>query len=81
MSSPLTTQKYPFIKVAKVVKRVALRQWLGLTIILLLLAGWLGYQNGLVQLDRPLYDQFMRLDTRPARDDIIIVAIDDYSIA
>lgn len=63
------------------VKRVALRQWLALTITLLLFTATLGYQNGLVQLDLPLYDQFMRINTRPARDDIIIVAIDDYSIS
>ena len=43
------------------VKRVALRQWLALTIALLSLTAALGYQNGLMQLDLPLYDQFMRL--------------------
>ncbi|MQR02228.1 CHASE2 domain-containing protein [Glaciimonas soli] len=74
----MTSPKRPFIKIAK---RVALRQWLILTAILLLLAGCLGYQNGLAQLDQPLYDQFMRLDQRPARNDIIIVGIDDYSIS
>ena len=63
------------------VKRVALRQWLALTIALLSLTAALGYQNGLMQLDLPLYDQFMRLNSRPARDDIIIVGIDDYSIS
>lgn len=63
------------------VKRVALRQWLALTIALLSLTAALGYQNGLMQLDLPLYDQFMRFNSRPARDDIIIVGIDDYSIS
>lgn len=63
------------------VRRVALRQWLTLTLVLLALTAALGYQNGLVQLDQPLYDLFMRLNSRPARDDIIIVGIDDYSIS
>ena len=44
------------------VKRVALRQWLALTIALLSLTAALGYQNGLMQLDLPLYDQFMRFN-------------------
>src|SRR5579864_7695348 len=63
------------------VRRVALRQWLTLTLLLLSLTAALGYQNGLVQLDQPLYDLFMRVNSRPARDDIIIVGIDDYSIS
>ena len=71
----------PGIPFATIVRRVALRQWLALTLVLVVITAALGYQNGLPQLDRPLYDQFMRLHWRPANDDIIIVAIDDYSIS
>ncbi|PUA16361.1 CHASE2 domain-containing protein [Glaciimonas sp. PCH181] len=74
----MAEQGKPF---ASIVHRVALRQWLALTLVLVVITAALGYQNGLPQLDRPLYDQFMRLNWRPANDDIIIVAIDDYSIS
>ncbi len=67
-------------QVIPLIKRVAFRQWMAITILMLIVAGSMGYVNGLGRLDRTLYDQFMRADSRPARDDIIIVAIDDYSI-
>ena len=63
------------------IKRGALRQWLTITLLILLATGGMGYLNGLGRLDLTLYDQLMRANARPARDDIIIVAIDDYSIA
>ncbi|MFC5476467.1 CHASE2 domain-containing protein [Paraherbaspirillum soli] len=69
------------IPVTTLIKRIALRQWLAITLLMLLAAGGMGYLNGLGRLDRTLYDQFMRANSRPARDDIIIVAIDDYSIS
>ncbi len=37
--------------------------------------------NVMGRLDLSLYDSFMQADSRPARDDIIIVGIDDYSLA
>jgi CHASE2 domain-containing sensor protein/signal transduction histidine kinase len=61
-------------------RRVAMREWLVLLCALLALASALGYQNGLGRLDQALYDNFVSASGRPARDDIIIVAIDDYSL-
>lgn len=62
-------------------RHIALREWLALTLLMLALAAGLGYLNGLGRLDQTLYDQFAQGNTRAARDDIIIVAIDDYSLA
>ena len=62
-------------------RRLALREWLALFAGMLLLAGGLGWQNGLGRLDQTLYDKFVAAHGRPARDDIIIVAIDDFSLA
>jgi CHASE2 domain-containing sensor protein/signal transduction histidine kinase len=63
------------------VRRLAVREWLSILVIMVLLAGSLGWQNGLGRLDQTLYDQFLSQRGRPARDDILIVAIDDYSLA
>ena len=64
------------------VRRLALREWLMLFIGLLTFAIALGWQNGLGRLDQSLYDLFLSIDNdKPAREDIIIVAIDDYSLA
>lgn len=62
-------------------RRVALREWLTILAAMLLLSLALGWQNGLGRLDQTLYDQFISASGRPARDDIIIIAIDDYSLA
>lgn len=62
-------------------RHIALREWLVLTCILLVVAATLGYQNGLGRLDQTFYDRLVQTHTRPARGDIIIVAIDDYSLA
>ncbi|NDP59043.1 MAG: CHASE2 domain-containing protein, partial [Oxalobacteraceae bacterium] len=59
----------------------ALREWIALLLVMLLLAAGLGWQNGLGRIDLTLYDQLITASARPARDDIIIVAIDDYSLA
>ncbi|MDP9107726.1 MAG: CHASE2 domain-containing protein [Pseudomonadota bacterium] len=59
----------------------ALREWAGILLGMLVLAAGLGWQNGLGRLDQTLYDNLVSLSSRPARDDIIIVAIDDYSLA
>lgn len=63
------------------VRRLAVREWLSILVVMVLLAGGLGWQNGLGRLDQTLYDQFLSQSGRPARDDILIVAIDDYSLA
>jgi len=62
-------------------RHIALREWLLLCLILLSLAATLGYQNGLGRLDQTLYDRLVQTHTRPARNDIVIVSIDDYSLA
>jgi CHASE2 domain-containing sensor protein/signal transduction histidine kinase len=66
---------------ASLTRRVVLREWITILVVMLALAVLLGAQNGLGRLDQTLYDQFVGANTRPARDDIIIVAIDDYSLA
>ncbi|RJG02278.1 CHASE2 domain-containing protein [Noviherbaspirillum sedimenti] len=63
------------------VRRLAVREWLSILAAMVLLAGGLGWQNGLGRLDQTLYDQFISQSGRPARDDILIVSIDDYSLA
>ena len=63
------------------VRRLTLREWFALFVSLLALAAVLGWQNGLGRLDQSLYDLFLTSNTQPPRDDIIIVAIDDYSLA
>ena len=65
---------------SSLLRRVALREWLTIVAAMLGLALGLGWQNGLGRLDQTLYDQFLSAQGRPARADIIIVAIDDYSL-
>ena len=61
-------------------QRIALREWLLLSaLILALTAGLAGWRLA-DRVDQVFYDRLMQLSTRDARDDIIIVAIDDYSI-
>ncbi len=60
---------------------VALREWLVLLMAMLLLATSLGWQNGLGRIDQTIYDHLVTASGRPARDDIIIVAVDDASLA
>ncbi|AZP12723.1 CHASE2 domain-containing protein [Undibacterium parvum] len=62
-------------------RRLALREWAFISVALLLLIAGLQWSKTLGTLDQSLYDRFMRLNPHPARDDIIIVAIDDYSLA
>ena len=59
---------------------MAVRDWLALVVGLMLLALTLGWQNGLGRLDQTLYDKFLSATTPPHRDDIIIIAIDDFSL-
>lgn len=65
----------------KVRRQIALRDWLILSGFLLLLASLLIFFQVLKPVDQTLYDQLLQTQSRPARDDIIIVAIDDYSLA
>jgi CHASE2 domain-containing sensor protein/signal transduction histidine kinase len=58
----------------------ALREWLLLSFGLLLCAIGLASFKGLGRLDQSAYDFFLQRQAHPARDDIIIVAIDDYSL-
>jgi CHASE2 domain-containing sensor protein/signal transduction histidine kinase len=78
MTSPIAA---PAPRSSLKIRHVALREWSIITIIMLLLAAALGWQNGLGRLDQTLYDFFISLNGRPARDDIIIVAIDEYSLS
>ncbi len=63
------------------VERIALREWLAISFLMLLLTVGLASTNVLKRIDLSLYDRFMQANSVPARDDIIIVAIDDYSLA
>lgn len=62
-------------------KPIALREWAILSFLLAALTLALASLNGLGRLDQTLYDHLLQANTRAARDDIIIVAIDDYSLA
>ena len=48
---------------------------------MLLLAILLGYENGLGQADRFIYDNLVKATQRPAPPDVVIIAIDEFSIA
>lgn len=61
-------------------RRMALRDWIALVVTLTALALALGWQNGLGRLDQALYDKFLSATPQPAHDDIIIIAIDDFSL-
>lgn len=54
---------------------------IALAVVGLVLAIVLGACNGLGRLDAILYDQFVSLDAQPASPDIVIVAIDERSLA
>lgn len=62
-------------------QRLALREWLALLLILMTIAAIASWQNGLSRLDQSRYDLFLSTASKPTPDDIIIVAIDDYSLA
>ncbi len=64
----------------RMTRRMALRDWLYLMLALAVLALALGWQNGLGRLDQTLYDKFVSSIEQPRRDDIILVAIDDFSL-
>ncbi len=66
---------------SSLLRRVALREWFTILTIMLLLALSLGWQDGLGRLDQTLYDKFVSINGREARNDIVIIAIDDFSLA
>lgn len=59
---------------------VALRECVILTFALLLFTVLLIVTGSTTRLDQTIYDRFLQTQNHPARDDIIIVAIDDYSL-
>lgn len=63
------------------IQRIALREWLILSFCLLLLVSLLTLSGVFKRADFFLYDSLMQLSSKPAREDIVIVAIDDYSLA
>jgi len=63
------------------VKRIAFREWLILSCLLLAFSAILSFSNVLTRLNMVLYDHFMQLNSHEARDDILIVAIDDFSLS
>lgn len=66
---------------AALLRHIALREWLVLTALVSLLAGLLGSFCGLGRIDQTIYDRLLQSQSRPARPDIVIIAIDDYSLA
>ncbi len=68
-------------RIKKGTRRIALLEWISISLLMLLLTAGLAQMNGLGRLDQTLYDRFMQANSYPARPDIIIVAIDDYSLA
>lgn len=63
------------------VERIAFREWLILSLLLVVLTAVLVSSKSLERLDMIAYDRYMQLNSREARDDILIVAIDDYSLS
>ncbi|MNR78022.1 Alkaline phosphatase synthesis sensor protein PhoR [compost metagenome] len=57
------------------------KEWRIFLILMLLLAALLGYENGLGQADRFIYDNLVKATQRPAPAEVVIVAIDEFSIA
>jgi CHASE2 domain-containing sensor protein/signal transduction histidine kinase len=56
-------------------------EWRIFALLILLVAAALGFINGLGQPDRFVYDNLVRSTQRPAAGNVVIVAIDDFSIA
>ena len=76
---PPSTRLRPWERIR--LPRRALLEWLILSLILSSLAIYLGSQVGLGRIDRQLYDTAQSLRTRPVPTDVVIVTIDDESIA
>lgn len=56
-------------------------EWLLLTVILVVVAGFAAWQGWLWRADQVLYDTGLSLGSRQAPDDVVIVAIDERSLA
>lgn len=56
-------------------------EWRIFFLLMLISAGLLGYANGLGQPDRFIYDMLVKSMQRPANDRVVIIAIDNASIA
>jgi CHASE2 domain-containing sensor protein/signal transduction histidine kinase len=69
------------VKSAFMRRHLALREWLILAIGLLVLAAILIFTQSLKRFDQSLYDKLLQTQSRAARSDIVIIAIDDFSIA
>lgn len=80
MSSP---QQWPAARPWERIRlpRRALLEWMVLALVLATLALYLGSQVGLGRIDRQLYDTAQSMRSRPVTSDIVIVTIDDESIA
>lgn len=77
MATPGSSRRFGL---QRLTPKMALRDWLILLVALLLLALVLGWQNGLGRIDQGIYDRLLSMHSPPQREDIIIVAIDDYSL-
>lgn len=62
-------------------RQLALREWLILATGLFVFAAILIFSHGLKRFDQSLYDKLLQTQSKPAREDIVIIAIDDFSIA
>ena len=62
-------------------ERIARREWLLLGVLLLSLCAAVSGLKNLARIDLGLYDRAMQLMPQPARSDIILIGIDDYSLA
>jgi CHASE2 domain-containing sensor protein/signal transduction histidine kinase len=56
-------------------------EWVWVTLFLVILAGLIGWQNGLNHLELAFYDQVLATEARPASADIVLIGIDDASVA
>ena len=64
----------------RITRPMTLREWAGISLLMMLLTAGLAWLNGLGRLDQALYDRFLQANSRAPRTDIVIVAIDDYSL-
>ncbi|PZQ75223.1 MAG: histidine kinase [Variovorax paradoxus] len=56
-------------------------RWLGVLVLLPVVLTWLAFKPGLAQLDLLVYDRMLPLASQPPAEDILIVAIDESSLA
>ena len=56
-------------------------EWAWVTAFLVALAALIGWQNGLNRLELSYFDLVLAVEARPANSDIVLIAIDDLSVA